>query len=239
MPGRYYAAHDNGFNDLTIEEYIDYRVMPQRNWYVRKVYEDYEKIKDWRKVTLTIGGISAVLAAISLEPYIVITTAAAVAINTHLQLNLIGTTYGNYHITASRIDAEIIRWRNRPDDQRHSPEVISEFVTTVEGILEAERQVWMQAASQAQQESEQSLIKGASRRDVGGAKPTDPKANAPGAATPTPGLMDAQVAGGTPPVPTPDAPDAPPPHTTTQSTPSSEAPSLDTTDPTQKFEQTK
>jgi hypothetical protein len=165
LSGRYYPEHDDGFNPLLIEDYIEYRAMPQRNWYVKKVYEDYEKIKDWRKVTLTIGGLSAVLAAIQLEPYIVITTAAAVAVNTHIQLNMIGSTYGNYHITASRIDSELMRWRNLPDDERHSQKVISDFVSRIESILESERIVWMQQASQAQQESEQTLIKGVARRE--------------------------------------------------------------------------
>lgn len=164
LSGRYFIEHDNGFNPITIEDYIDYRVVPQRDWYVKKVYEDYEKIKDWRQVILYIGGGSAVLAAVQLEPYIVITTAAVVAVNTHIQLNLIGSNYGNYHITASRIDSELVTWRNLPKHERNDPKVVSEFVTRMEQIFEDERTVWMQQASQAQQESEQTLIKGASKR---------------------------------------------------------------------------
>ena len=219
LPGRYFPEHDNGFNELSVEDYINYRVMSQRNWYVAKVYEDYEKIKDWRKVTLTIGGISAVLAAISLEPYIVITTAAAVAINTHLQLNLIGNTYGNYHITASRIDAEIVRWRNLSETKQHSQEVIAAFVTDIEGILEDERRVWMQQASQAQQESEQTLIKGAAPRDLSGTTPASADSKDTSTQTTVPLGFDAQA-----------APDEMP-------TPSTQP--VDTTDPTEKFEQTK
>ncbi|MEO0565762.1 MAG: SLATT domain-containing protein, partial [Chloroflexota bacterium] len=164
LSGRYYPQADNGFNEIDIETYIEYRVMPQRNWYVQKVYEDYEKIKDWRKVTLTIGGASAVLAAVQLEPYIVITTAAVVAVNTHIQLNLIGSNHGNYHVTASRIDNELVRWRNLPDARRDQPDVVSQFVSNIEAVLEAERTIWMQQAFQAQQESEQNLIKGADTR---------------------------------------------------------------------------
>jgi hypothetical protein len=167
LSGRYFPEFDDGFNDLTVDDYIEYRIMPQRNWYVQKVYEDYEKIKDWRKVTLAIGGASAVLAAVRLEPYIVITTAAAVAVNTHIQLNLIGNTYGNYHITASRIDSAIVRWTNLTDEERTDPNKISAFVTEIESIFEDERRIWIQQASQAQQESEQTLIKGAGRRGDG------------------------------------------------------------------------
>lgn len=232
LPGRYYAEHDNGFNELTIEAYIDYRVLPQRNWYVQKVYEDYEKIKDWRKVTLTIGGLSAVLAAISLEPYIVITTAAAVAINTHLQLNLIGNTYGNYHITASRIDAEVVRWRNRDEAERHAPTVVSAFVSAIEGILEAERSVWMQQASQAQQESEQSLIKGAGRRDPSGTTPATP-AGPSTSGTTTP-VASAATIPMTAPAQTP-----PPATPATDATSAPATTPAEPTDPTQKFEQTK
>lgn len=165
LPGRYYPDYDNGFNPIDGETYLQYRVIPQRDWYVKKVYEDYEKIKDWRTVILVIGGASAVFAAVQLEPYIVITTAAAVAINTHIQLNLIGSNYGNYHITASRIDAEIVRWRNMPEGDRYNRKNVSEFVANMEQVFEDERRVWMQQASQAQQETEQVLIKGISRRD--------------------------------------------------------------------------
>lgn len=163
ISGRYYPEHDHGFNKLRGQDYIDYRAIPQRDWYVAKVYEDYEQIKDWRRVLLTVGGASAVLAALQKEPFIVVTTAATVAINTHLQLNLIGSTYGNYHLTASRLDSEIIRWRNAPN--RESSEEVARLVETIERILEDERSVWMQQASQAQKETEQTLIKGAGKRE--------------------------------------------------------------------------
>ena len=166
LPGRYHIEYDDGFNDIDPETYLQYRVIPQRDWYIEKVYEDYEKVKDWRRVILLIGGASAVLAAIQLEPYIVVTTAAIVGINTHIQLNLIGSTYGNYHITASRLDAEIMRWRNLTGDVRAKADEISKFVMNIETILEDERRVWIQQASQAQQETEQALIKGAGRRDM-------------------------------------------------------------------------
>jgi hypothetical protein len=165
LPGRYYAEHDDGFNSLTTDAYLKYRVVPQRDWYVKKVYEDYEKIKDWRSVLLIMGGASAVLAAVSLEPWIVVSTAAVVAINTHLQLNLVGSTYGTYHLTASRLDSAIVKWENMPESARQNQSEISNFVNTIEGILEDERSVWIQQASQAQKESEQSLIKGAGKRD--------------------------------------------------------------------------
>lgn len=165
MSGRYYPEHDHGFNKLTGQDYINYRAIPQRDWYVEKVYEDYEKIKDWRRVLLTVGGASAVLAVLQKEPFIVVTTAATVAINTHLQLNLIGSTYGNYHLTASRLDSELIRWRNSANPE--SREEVARLVETIESVLEDERSVWMQQASQAQKETEQTLIKGAGKRDGG------------------------------------------------------------------------
>lgn len=163
LSGRYYPEKDNGFNQLKGKDYLQYRAVPQRDWYVMRVDEDYAKIKDYRTVLLTIGGASAVLAAIRLEPYIVITTAAAVAINTHIQLNLIGSTYGNYHVTASRLDSEIVRWQNLENPE--APENVSSFVENVERILEEERVIWMQQASQAQKETEQNLIKGAGKRE--------------------------------------------------------------------------
>lgn len=165
LSGRYNPERDDGFNSITVDDYIEYRVKNQRDWYVKKVYEDYERTKDWRRVILVISGATVVLAAAGLEPYIVITTAALVAVNTHTQLNLIGGTYGNYHVTASRIDAELVRWYNLPIERQQDPIEISRFVTAIETIFEEERTVWMQQASQAQQESEQSLIKGSGRRD--------------------------------------------------------------------------
>ncbi len=165
LPGRYHPQDDNGFNKLTPEDYLQFRVIPQRDWYVKKVYEDYERIKDWRKIVLAIGVLSAVLAAIQLEPYIVITTAAVVAINTHLQLNLIGNNYGIYQITANRLDSEVTRWKNLSPEEQAKPENLDNFVTNVERIFEEERVIWMQQAGKSQNETEQSLIKGASSRE--------------------------------------------------------------------------
>ncbi len=165
LPGRYHPKEDNGFNKLSADAYLGYRVIPQRDWYVKKVYEDYERIKDWRTVLLVVGGASAVLAAIQLEPWIVVTTAAVVAINTHLQLNLVGSTYGTYHLTASRLDSAIVQWENLTAEERSDEVMIGNFVNKIEGILEDERTVWIQQASQAQKESEQSLVKGAGKRE--------------------------------------------------------------------------
>ncbi|MEM6530728.1 MAG: hypothetical protein AAF653_20690, partial [Chloroflexota bacterium] len=91
--------------------------------------------------------------------------AAVVAINTHLQLNLIGSNYGLYQVTANRLDSEIIRWENLTDAERAEPERIDEFVTSIERIFEDERSIWIQQASQAQKETEQSLVKNAGKRD--------------------------------------------------------------------------
>jgi hypothetical protein len=166
--GRYHKDIDDGFKKITPLEYLAARVTPQRDWYVNKIAEDQNRIADWRILILSIGIVSAVLAAANFEPWIVVTTAASIAFSTHIQLNLIGSNYGLYHLTVSKLDAEIAHWQAMNDTERERKETAAHFVLSIENIIREERDIWEQQASQIQTETEQALIKGNDRRGATG-----------------------------------------------------------------------
>ncbi len=158
------SPDDDGFSPLSGTAYVVHRVIPQRDWYVDKIDTDYRNLRRTRIAVLTIGGLGAVAAAIGLgwEQYVVVTTALITAITTYVQLRMYGQVYPTYHMTVSKIDAELADWRGVPDAQRESPTVVSGFVKKIEDLFNDERLKWMDQATQAMVNGDQSLMRNVS-----------------------------------------------------------------------------
>jgi hypothetical protein len=150
---------DDGFSPLTVDEYLLYRIRPQREWYIRKLHRNYNDLRNWRAAVLFVTGLGAFLVAINLEPWVAVTTALATGAGIFIDLKMYGRTYAIYHTAVMELDEEVARWQALPQDRKDEPREISEFVKTVEDILQRERERWMQQAMQSQTASEQSLLR--------------------------------------------------------------------------------
>ncbi|HYO88296.1 MAG TPA: SLATT domain-containing protein [Candidatus Limnocylindrales bacterium] len=150
---------DDGFSPLTVDEYLLYRIRPQREWYIRKLHRNYNDLRNWRASVLFVTGLGAFLVAINLEPWVAVTTSLATAAGIFIDLKMYGRTYAIYHTAVMELDEEVARWLALPQDRKDEPAEISDFVKTVEDILQRERERWMQQAMQSQTASEQSLLR--------------------------------------------------------------------------------
>jgi hypothetical protein len=150
---------DDGFSPLTVDEYLLYRIRPQREWYIRKLHRNYNDLRNWRAAVLFVTGLGAFLVAINLEPWVAVTTALATGAGIFIDLKMYGRTYAIYHTAVMELDEEVARWQALPQERKDEPREISEFVKTVEDILQRERERWMQQAMQSQTASEQSLLR--------------------------------------------------------------------------------
>ena len=155
------SPDDNGFAPMSGVHYETQRVVPQRDWYVDRIYKDYKQLRRSRFLILLFGGIGALAAAVGngWEQYIVVTTAAITAITTYVQLKMYGQVYPNYHMTVGKLDSEIAWWRGLTEDQKKEPANVSRFVKRVEDIFQAERVKWLDQATQAMMAGEQALLK--------------------------------------------------------------------------------
>ncbi|MFQ3566263.1 MAG: DUF4231 domain-containing protein [Aggregatilineales bacterium] len=150
---------DDGFSAMSVEQYIEGRVIPQREWYINKLHHDYRSLRRWRAMVLFFAGLGSFLVVIGLEPLVAITTAFGVAIGLYIDLQLYGRTYGIYHLTARRLEQEMARWSVLPAEQKDENAEQAAFVQRIEDIFQEERDVWMQQALQAQSATEQGIMR--------------------------------------------------------------------------------
>ena len=174
---------DKGFQPLSATEYIKYRVIPQRTWYVEKIDADYQKLRRFRTLILIIGGVGSLVAAFGngWEQYVAITTAGVAALTTYTQLKMYGQVYPMYHATVGKLDAVMADWLGLPHSQRDDLARRAEFVTQIEDIFNDERLKWMDQATQAMINGDQSLMRNVSDW-TRGFDSEEPTADASGAA---------------------------------------------------------
>lgn len=150
---------DDGYSALRGDDYVRLRVIPQTEWYLRKLNENYTKLRRWRIAILVVAGASSALAALGGEPLVAISTALGLAFTQYVDLKMYGHTYANYHHTAGRLIDEVSEWQILPPDRRNDASVLSPLVERIERIFEDERNNWMRQAVQAQTANEQAIMK--------------------------------------------------------------------------------
>ncbi len=155
---------DRGFKLITGSDYIAYRVIPQRTWYVNKINKDYNNLRNFRTLILIVGGAGSLVAVFGngWEQYVAITTALVAALTTFTQLKMYGQVYPMYHVTVGKLDAVVANWLGLPSTQRNDPEHYAEYVTQIEDIFNDERLKWMNQATQAMINGDQSLMRNVS-----------------------------------------------------------------------------
>ena len=150
---------DDGFKELLSNEYVDYRVLKQSEWYIKRANEDYWMLRVWRALALFFAGVSSVLAALDLEPVIIMTSAATVALALYMELRMRGRTYRLYNETSDAVVQAVDEWKVKDLAQRDKPETTAELVLKIENLFERERADWKEQATQSQMAVEQALLK--------------------------------------------------------------------------------
>lgn len=152
-------ALDNGLNPLDLQQYIESRSIPQMNWYIRKISNDYDKMRRERIQALVVAGAGSVISGLGwgLEGLVAITTAMGVALTRLAEMRMYGATYGIFHMTATRIQEELTRWQILPLEEQRKPEVQAQFVANFEKIFEDEREMWRAHAINTQLSSEENI----------------------------------------------------------------------------------
>src|SRR5258708_11928259 len=206
--GRTSDPADDGFSPLSADQYIAYRVVPQKDWYIRKSHLDYQKTQRWRIYLLIVGFASSGLAALNFAPFVAVTTALGTALTTYMGLTMFGRNYPVYHPVANSLELEMDRWSILTLEQQSDPAQISAMVKHTEDIFQSESDQWTQQAIQAQQAIEQSLSKSASGGQQSGLSQqsstttTNLTVSQPDAATTVVAMQTQTVnADGTPPAP--------------------------------------
>lgn len=152
-------AEDDGFSDMTVDDYIAWRVRPQLEWYTQKIKNDYSNMRKERVWSLVVSGAGSILAAMGemFAALVAVTTALGVALNRRAELRMYGATYSIYQWAANNLQEELEEWNILPDSEK-TEDRITEFVLRVEGVFSEEREMWRDQATQIQMSSEQAIF---------------------------------------------------------------------------------
>ncbi len=129
---------------LTPADYVRDRVQDQIGYFESKTRKlDFQlKLLQWG--TLLLGGAGTFLAAIRLNVWIALTTAAAIAITTKLETDQVETSLIQYNQSLSSLQSILAWWSALTDWEKNCQKNIDLLVEHTEKVLESELTGWVQ-----------------------------------------------------------------------------------------------
>ncbi|OIP72929.1 MAG: hypothetical protein AUK48_10775 [Oscillatoriales cyanobacterium CG2_30_44_21] len=137
------------FFPLTIEQYLEYRLIDQLSWYRRKTVK---LDRQWQRLQWSIyiwGGLGTFLAAIRAEIWIAITNAIATAIASFLDFKQLDSTMMCYNQAACNLENLLCWWHALTDGARTNPENIKKLVNSAEKVIQSETSSWVEEMREA------------------------------------------------------------------------------------------
>lgn len=166
---------DPGFEDLTGDDYMRYRLEHQLDWHNRKV-KQRKLERRWMTIyILAIGGLGAVLAALGgvLSIWVALTASLTAALIGWQELRNVDATIKNYSKVVMELTILYDHWQNLEPEER-SPAEFYKMVRACEEVLWTQNKEWIQSMQEALQEAdleqEASLINRVIRESVDSAQ---------------------------------------------------------------------
>ncbi|MCA0455551.1 MAG: DUF4231 domain-containing protein [Chloroflexi bacterium] len=164
------GSDDDGVSEISIENYIKWRVDKPQSWYDSRIKTDFARLKlfyRWGQIILLIGSISSALAgfAINLQIFtlVAVTNAISVALTQWSNVSMVGKTYSIFQIASDELKDQKAWWLATVNDFDTTEEekmkaAKSMFATRVENVLLWEREEWYEMALQAQAAGDKMIL---------------------------------------------------------------------------------
>jgi hypothetical protein len=146
------ADGDDGFSRLTPAAYVRVRIDHQIGFYRGRARERGRDARRLRWAMLLFGGLGTFLAALGLEIWVAVTTAAAGALATYLEAQQLETTVTLYNQAAADLEAIKSWWLALPPNEQSKSRTIDRLVERAERIMRAEQAGWVQEMQDAMTE---------------------------------------------------------------------------------------
>lgn len=155
---------DDGYKPMTLDDYVNWRLIHQTNWYRRRIRKDYGRTRSYRAWILFIGALGAFLAAADYGEFVAVTVAGVTALQAWLSLSEHEASY-NIHVRTllqleDRIASYYINLKkivDKPEKEAADRFAILDYVKKTENIFEEERTLWKNSVLQGQEATESSL----------------------------------------------------------------------------------
>lgn len=193
LPPLYGTANgDDGFTDLTPDEYLIYRVEDQFNYYQKKAVRLSNELQQFQWLVYILGGVGTLLAAFGLDVWIAVSSALATAFTSFLEFKRVETNLISCNTAASDLYDIRTWWRALPTKAKTDQLNIETLISSTEAVIQSENAGWVQEMRDAlseiygdKKEAEEEEAAKASEADGESAKAEEAKpATADGAPAP-------------------------------------------------------
>ncbi|MBD2462845.1 DUF4231 domain-containing protein [Oscillatoria sp. FACHB-1407] len=145
LPPQYSTAEgDDGFSDMTAEQYLLWRIEDQFNYYQRKSVKFTRELQRFQLMIILLGGVGTALAAFNLEIWVAISGALATAFATFLEFKGVETTIVACNTAAADLYDVRTWWRALSDDAKQLSNNVETLVHSAEAIVQSENAGWVQ-----------------------------------------------------------------------------------------------
>jgi hypothetical protein len=143
------AAGDNGYSDLTPDDYIKIRIGDQINYYKKRIVQLDLRLRIFQWLIYIIGGVGTFLAAVGFELWVALTTALVALFTTFLEYRQIQNTVIQYNQVVTNLANLQNWWITLPIADKNSPQNKDKLVDSAETILNSELTGWVQQMQSA------------------------------------------------------------------------------------------
>jgi len=132
------------YADLEADDYIQYRLEDQFNWYRRKakIYDrDYQILQTY---VYFFGGLGTLLAAIGFQNWVAVSTALATSLAGYLEYKRVEATLVGYNQAADALYDIRAWWYSLSADDQEKPVNFEKLVASTEETIRSEHTSWLQ-----------------------------------------------------------------------------------------------
>lgn len=141
--------NDDGFGDMTAEQYLNWRVEDQFSYYQKKAARLGKDLRRFQLLIIFLGGLGAFLAAINLNVWLAVSNALAVAFTSYLEFKRTESTVISCNLAASDLYDIRIWWHALSPDARNQRANVETLVHSTESVLQTENAGWLQEMREA------------------------------------------------------------------------------------------
>lgn len=143
------AEGDDGFSDLTAEQYLAWRVEDQFNYYQKKAARKGRSLRRFQMVIFLLSAIGTLLAGLRFDVWIAVSSALAAAVAAYLEFLRVEPTVVTFNISAADLYDIRVWWHSLSSEARTQRVNIETLVASTEAVLQTENVGWLQEMREA------------------------------------------------------------------------------------------
>lgn len=140
----YSATGDNGFSDMVAQDYVEWRLNDQFNYYRKKALKLSRQLSTFQWGIYAIGGVGIFLASVQQEIWVAVSSSMGAAFTSFLEFNRVESTLVSCNQAASDLYNIRAWWNALPEQTKANPSTVEALVNNVENVIQAENASWVQ-----------------------------------------------------------------------------------------------